>query len=291
MDNVKRKKRTSRTPKKKKNLRRLTPSRKRKTLKKLSYKPVKSRRKKIARTSLKKSSGVKRQKKRQGYKRRRVLRRTASLKAKHQFKRRLALFGAGVGFLILTFIPDVARSLRYVENNFLTSGQTTSVIYIDSGNQISELSTSFSQEPVKVDKGLLKTDKKKGSPPSRVVIPSIQVDLTVEQSKIVRGYWEVFADKAGFGEGSSYPGEAGNQVIFAHARNKLFGDLPKVNIDDSVYILTDEGWYKYQVVEKKEVTPDQTEVIAATEDETLTLYTCSGFADSKRLIVVAKRAH
>lgn len=40
----------------------------------------------------------------------------------------------------------------------------------------------------------------------------------------------------------------------------------------------------------KEVLPESVEVVAPTTDETLTLYTCTGFADQKRLIVTAKRA-
>ena len=48
-------------------------------------------------------------------------------------------------------------------------------------------------------------------------------------------------------------------------------------------------WFNYTVSEIKEVIPSQIEVIAPTPDETLTLYTCSGFGDSMRLIVIAKR--
>ena len=54
-------------------------------------------------------------------------------------------------------------------------------------------------------------------------------------------------------------------------------------------ILTKEKWYEYEIKEIKEVLPSQTETIAPTKEETLTLYTCSGFSDSKRLIVIAKR--
>ena len=63
---------------------------------------------------------------------------------------------------------------------------------------------------------------------------------------------------------------------------RAFQDKGQENIRTS-------SWYSYEVVDIKEVYPNQTEVIEETDDETLTLYTCSGFADSKRLIVVAKR--
>ena len=56
-----------------------------------------------------------------------------------------------------------------------------------------------------------------------------------------------------------------------------------------VYTFTDSDWYTYEVTEIKEVLPNETEVIAETEDERITLYTCSGFNDSKRIIVIGKR--
>ena len=56
-----------------------------------------------------------------------------------------------------------------------------------------------------------------------------------------------------------------------------------------VTIKTISKEYTYEVKEIKQVYPKELEVIAATTDETLTLYTCSGFNDTKRLIVIAKR--
>ena len=150
--------------------------------------------------------------------------------------------------------------------------------------------TSFSQEPVSIDKKLLQVnDKQKDKlPPVRIVIPSVNIDLPVKEAKVVKGYWEVFPDRAGFGMGSTYPGEIGNQVIFAHARTGLFLPLKKVNIKDKIFISTKTKLFTYQVTAIKEVNPNNTDIIGVTDEKTLTLYTCTGFSDSKRLIVVAK---
>ena len=58
----------------------------------------------------------------------------------------------------------------------------------------------------------------------------------------------------------------------------------------------DKDYYKILEIEEdaseeeiKLAYPNEVEVIAPTEDETLTLYTCSGFNDEKRLVVVGKR--
>lgn len=149
-------------------------------------------------------------------------------------------------------------------------------------------SSSFESEPVKIS-GFSENASDESQFPQRILIPEIQTDLNVQSAKLVNGYWEVFNDKAGWGEGTGVPGKNGNQVIFAHARDGLFGNLKYSEIGMKIYVFSKENWYSYEITEIKEVTPDQTEVIEPSDNEMLTLYTCSGFADSKRLIVMAKR--
>lgn len=189
-------------------------------------------------------------------------------------------------------------------------------ILISGRNQITSklFSTSFADEPVEIV-GFENFEVDEAKLPKRIIIPELSVDLSVKKARIKGGYWEVFPDSAGWGEGSGLPDEAGNQVIFAHARKDLFLPLREVKAGMRIYVMNesevglstlpsavasafqDKGqenirtssWYSYEVVDIKEVFPNQTEVIEPTDDETLTLYTCSGFADAKRLIVVAKR--
>jgi LPXTG-site transpeptidase (sortase) family protein len=147
---------------------------------------------------------------------------------------------------------------------------------------------TFASEPVKVEGFDVNTSQEKIIP-QQIIIPKLSIDLSVKEAKIIEGYWEVFDDYAGWGEGSGQPGLTGNQVIFAHAREGLFLPLRNIQTGDNIYVFTDTSWFIYQVKEVKEVYPNQVEVIAPTEDETLTLYTCSGYNDSMRLIVIAKR--
>lgn len=147
-------------------------------------------------------------------------------------------------------------------------------------------------DPISINHTLLATDENKiknNAAPIRISLPSAGIDIPVRQAKVVNGYWELFNDSAGWGTGSGYPGEKGNIVIFAHAREKLFLPLKKAKIGENVTVFTEEKWYQYKIADIKEVLPTDTEVISPTPDETLTLYTCSGFSDSKRLILTAKR--
>lgn len=184
--------------------------------------------------------------------------------------------------------------LFLIIGGFTLSNNGTSSPVKNNNLQIDNDVSSFSQEPVSVDSKL--TELKKTSlrekaklPPIRIIIPSVNIDIKVKESKIVNGFWEVFPDSAGFGLGSSYPQDKGNQVIFAHARKGLFLPLNDVKIGQIVYVLTQEKWYKYTINNIKEVLPTQTDVISFSDDSILTLYTCSGFADSKRLIITAAK--
>lgn len=150
------------------------------------------------------------------------------------------------------------------------------------------IQSSFEKEPVKIQ-GFSEAVVDEASLPKQVIISSIGVNLAVKPAKVVGGYWEVFTDSAGWGEGSGVPGHPGNQVIFAHARKGLFLPLRQVRAGMKIEVVTDDSKYTYEIIEIKEIFPSQIEVIAPTTDEILTLYTCSGFADSERLIVVAKR--
>jgi sortase A len=162
------------------------------------------------------------------------------------------------------------------------------IIFVFGSFQAKKVSSdTFASEPVVVE-GFTIHEVASERLPVRILVPSVSIDLEVKPGRNINGYWEVFPDFAAWGEGSGLPGEAGNQVIYAHARKGLFLPLRQVLQGDKVFILTASGWYEYEVKEIKEVRPTDTEVIAPTEEEILTLYTCSGFADSKRLIVIAR---
>ncbi len=148
------------------------------------------------------------------------------------------------------------------------------------------LSADFQTEPVKIN--LSSFSNSDGEPPTRINIPVLDIDLPIRLSPIKNGFWVVWEDAAGFGEGSAPPGQIGNTVIFAHARKGLFLPLKNAREGMRITLTTNSQTFTYQISEIKTVRPYELEVIAPTPDQTLTLYTCSGFLDKKRLIVIAK---
>jgi LPXTG-site transpeptidase (sortase) family protein len=148
-------------------------------------------------------------------------------------------------------------------------------------------STSFKTEPIQLE-GFDPESLEESDPPKYIIIPDLDIYLNVKNARLINGYWEVFDDSAGWGEGSGLPGRPGNQVIFAHARKGLFGSLNKIKKDMKILVLTENKWYEYKVATIDEVYPGNTKYVKQSENEVLTLYTCSGFLDSKRLIVKAE---
>lgn len=209
--------------------------------------------------------------------------------AKKIFRRNLGLllFFSGVSlFLLIPLYKGVVAPDQVTPSTPTESTPTPPAISMtdSEGNKV------FDHGPIKIGENLLHQGSVRGEDlPQRIIVPSLLLDLAVRPARVVGGTWEIFEDTAAFGLGSSPPGEKGNTVIFAHAKKGFFGPLRNIKKETKIYILTQKGWYLYQVNEIKTVTPKQVEVLLPTDEETLTLYTCSGFADTKRLIVRAKR--
>ena len=159
------------------------------------------------------------------------------------------------------------------------------LIILFSPKPVPENSTNINN-PIKINSALY-TSKDTANNPVRILIPGANIDIKVIDARIINGYWELSDTTASYGLGSGHPGEKNNTVIFAHAREGLFYNLKEVKMSDVIYVFTKNKWYRYKVNKITAVYPNQTEVIKPTKNEVLTLYTCTGFYDEKRLIVSA----
>lgn len=99
-------------------------------------------------------------------------------------------------------------------------------------------------------------------------------------------------------KGFAKPGEGGTIYLFAHSSdypwnityyNTVFFRLESLEIGDLVNITKDGREYKYKVIEKKEVWPNQVEFITKAKGNKLILQTCTPIGTTlKRLLVFAK---
>lgn len=125
--------------------------------------------------------------------------------------------------------------------------------------------------------------------PTELIIKSANIHLPVISAKIVNNTWETTDKGASYLASSAEPGKTGNSVFYGHNWTSLLGNLPRVKPGDSVQVVMNNGERRnFRVEYTAIVTPDQTQIIEQTYDKRVTIYTCTGFLDSKRFVVVAK---
>ncbi|MDO8657160.1 MAG: sortase [Candidatus Levybacteria bacterium] len=123
------------------------------------------------------------------------------------------------------------------------------------------------------------------SPPISISIQSIKMDLAVAPGVIINDEWTLFDDKVSWLATSKMPG-LGNVILYGHNRKGLFGDLSRTAIGDAVIIKDSNKTYVYEITEKRKVKPDDVDAILSEKNQ-LTLYTCDGTFDQRRLVVIA----
>ena len=127
--------------------------------------------------------------------------------------------------------------------------------------------------------------------PTRLRIPAMVLDSPVHEVTVDMGQWQVSPMDIGHHEGTGAPGQKGNVVLAGHRdiNSALFRELDRLGPGDEVYVSNSLGEYKYLVTDSYIVSPEHTEVMDPTDDERLTLITCTPIGiDTQRLIVTAE---
>jgi sortase A len=123
----------------------------------------------------------------------------------------------------------------------------------------------------------------------KIVIPKVKLDLPVTEATVTDGTWEISPDGASHWDSSANPGADGNIVIYGHNKTNLFGPIRWLNLGDQIIITAADGSkHLYSITKTVTVSPKQIEYILPKDEETITLYTCTGLFDSQRYLVIAK---
>lgn len=151
-----------------------------------------------------------------------------------------------------------------------------------------QISLSFKEEP-----NYQITEENTFSIPAFIDIYKVNISIPVVTTNIKDGIWEVSQNHANYLKISAKPGEGGNIVIYGHNKNPIFGNLiDNELLGEKVEITTQNNRkYKYEITEKHIVNPDEISYVEPTDHEELTIYTCTGFLDSKRLVIKALPIH
>lgn len=124
--------------------------------------------------------------------------------------------------------------------------------------------------------------------PVRLVIESIGVDLPIHDAEISENKWSDTKSGVSYLLSSPLPGEKGNSIIYGHNWPGLLGSLPQVTPGDRIDVIFSDGSVRsFEVEYTTIVDPSQTGVLASSKQKRLTVYTCTGFLDSKRFVATA----
>ena len=124
--------------------------------------------------------------------------------------------------------------------------------------------------------------------PVSIEIPRVKMNLPVEQTAITGGVWGVSQKGASYLGTSARPGEAGPIILYSHNTDDRFGPIRWLMPEDEIVITTiDNKSHNYTVKKLMTVSPNQIEAVSNYSEETLILYTCDGFADLQRFVVIA----
>lgn len=124
--------------------------------------------------------------------------------------------------------------------------------------------------------------------PKQIIISDVNINLPIIETAITNNIWEIAGNGASHLRISSKPGELGSIILYGHNTNNRFGPILGLVPDEFITIITTDGKnHVYKITKTVELAPSQVDIFEQKE-ETLILYTCSGFADLKRFVVIAK---
>lgn len=125
--------------------------------------------------------------------------------------------------------------------------------------------------------------------PKRMVVPSLSLGLPIVTVPMEKGTWKVEEGVANFAEESSpFNGDVGNSVLYGHNKSDAFKPLDQLKTGDRVYVQTSLYQFTYEVFDVSTTGPKNVEVMKPGDKRELTLITCNGYFDEKRLIIKAE---
>ena len=127
------------------------------------------------------------------------------------------------------------------------------------------------------------------NPPVAIAIKGLNINLPIIPAEIHSTQWDTTTKGVSWLDNSPEPGENGNSILYAHNWTSLFGNLPKVKPGQKIQIGFKDNTKKNFLVQNTAIVkPNQLGILDQTTDKRITLYTCTGFMDSKRFVVTAK---
>lgn len=119
--------------------------------------------------------------------------------------------------------------------------------------------------------------------PNGLGIPSLNISLPIENHPR-QAIWPVSST------GVIHINDT--NIYYGHNWPNLLGKIKKISIGDTILIHTSSGdTIEYQIEKIESVWPNQPDILNQDQNTKIVLYTCTGFFDTKRLVIVASKSN
>lgn len=120
-------------------------------------------------------------------------------------------------------------------------------------------------------------------------IPKVDIDLPVIETVIVNDTWQIADNGISHLAISGRPGENTTIIMYGHNTDDRFGPIRWLSIGDTITLInTQNKTFAYKIAKITTVDPSNTKILTSQKGATLILYTCTGFADLQRYVIIAK---
>lgn len=143
--------------------------------------------------------------------------------------------------------------------------------------------SAFSQQPQNI------LPQENTHSPVKLTMEGIGVDLPIFESHIYDGVWETTSLGVSSLGNPEEAGASGGLILYGHNWSSILGKLAQSQVGQPISVTYADGEKKdYTIQQLATVSPtDSSFIEKESSNETLILYTCVGFLDSERLMVVA----
>lgn len=129
--------------------------------------------------------------------------------------------------------------------------------------------------------------KKMYALPTELIITKVSLDLPIEETAINHGIWQI-ASNVSHLTISARPGEQGPIIMYGHNTNDRLGPIRWLSVGDLITLKTaDNKIHHYKIARTLTVAPNQMDIFTNRQEESLIIYTCDGFADLQRFVLIA----
>lgn len=124
--------------------------------------------------------------------------------------------------------------------------------------------------------------------PQTLFLPDLSISVPIISASMQANRWPTTPRGVTHLSSSPPPGQPGNSIIYGHNWPNLLGSLVKTRPGHHLFVTYSNGTVqRFTVSQVLTVSPQDTWILEPTLTPQLTLYTCVGFLDRQRLVVIA----